>query len=250
MKVQIAPPLPDLGNFRVIHANQGEPMRYFGRLLENDPRLKGRVLDVGCGKRSPTFPVIADIVKQFGQHDGVDPSPGIQNHPDLKERWEGEFETAEIPSGEYDAIFSFWTLEHLVAPDPFFQKAFDVLKPGGVLYAFTPHAHHPFAWMVRLVQIINLKRQYQRLLRETANVYPAYYRVNSLRVIRDSAGKAGFSELDFHYVPSTHWDSYFPRGLKWLPHLYDRLIGVRFHRAGQLIALRLEKSGDVAGKSS
>lgn len=241
MKLTIAPPHPYLGRFDQLDRERGEATRYYIEWVGSDPRMKGRVLDVGSGGDYPTPKVVRALLEQCGQHDGVDPNPAIANHPALTERWCAPIEEAPLPAEAYDAMFSFWVAEHIRDPDRFAKQAIHTLKPGGVFYAFTPHALHPFPLAVRMLQMINLKRLAKRRMIQQEKVFPAYYRMNRLGSIARAAERAGFAAAEFHYLPSVQWDHYFPRPLRFLPNLYDRLIGVRFQRAAQVIAYRLEK---------
>jgi SAM-dependent methyltransferase len=239
---RIAPPHPLLGNYRALDEGRHLQARYFASLVGNDPRLRGRVLDVGCGANFPRFEDIRNVISQVpAQLDGIDPLPGIAEHPGLTERWCGEFETTELPPETWDVIFTFWVAEHVRDGRAFFRQAHRVLKPGGVLYAMTPHSLHPFAIAVRLVELLRLKTLFQRRSERSINPYPAYYRINRVGTVMRAAAEAGFSEAEFHYLPTTQWQMYFPRAIRFLPRVYDRLFGCRLQRASQVIAYRVEK---------
>lgn len=219
--------------------------RAFAELLSGAPQLKGRVLDIGCGGGLPD--ALGRLRGQFGTLDGVDPDPAVATHPLLQRRWHGTLESSDVPAESYDLAYSYNVLEHLAEPAPFLDKVSRVLKPGGVFYALTPNAVHPFAVLSRGIEVIGLKG-YARSklgLAETGqmrvNDYPAYYRCNSPRAVRKAMRGSGFSRASFYFHPCVQWDNYFPAWLRWAPHAYDFALGSRITPLMQVFMFRLEK---------
>jgi SAM-dependent methyltransferase len=56
---------------------------------------------------------------------------------------------SEPPSGAFDAVSCFETIEHLTLPEAcaLLEGAARVLRPGGRLYVSTPNIHHPWAYL-------------------------------------------------------------------------------------------------------
>lgn len=213
--------------------------REFCRRLGAEPGLNGKVLDIGCGSDLPLGMLSLKTRLQTVDLDGVDPTPGVMSHPLLRRRWQGEFETAPIPDGEYDVAYAYNVVEHIREADSFFARLRRVLKPGGVFWALTPHGAHPFAAAVRLVQVLKLKHGIA-MRNKGVNDYPAYYRLNTPSKVAKAAERNGFANAEFVHVPCMQWDRYFPRPLRGLPHLYDRLFGLNFRRASLLLMYRLQ----------
>jgi SAM-dependent methyltransferase len=241
-EVRVAAPHPLLGRFAELNADRYAPHRVFAELLESDPRMTRRVLEVGCGGDLPAIDRVGAVLRACERHDGVEPDPAVEDHPHLAERWCALFEDAPVPAETYDALLAFWVVEHIEAAVPFLKKAYDVLKPGGVVYAYTPHALHPFAAITRAIQTLGLKGGWRRAAAHKINDYPAYYRMNRVKSVARAARAAGFARADFHLVPCMQWDHYFPRPLRFVPHLYDRMIGIRYRGAGLIFIFRLEKA--------
>ena len=244
IRIVIAPPHPLTGRFRELDRNRQGPHAEFAEMLRRDDRMRGRVLDVGCGCDWPESEPIRRVLQECGRLDGVEPAPCVADHPGLTDRFCARFEDAGVSPGAYDALFTFFVAEHIERAGPFLAKAHEALRPGGVMYAYTPHALHPFALISRTIQAVKMKRTWRRRSAAKINEYPAYYRVNRVGSVARAAGDAGFASAEFHYLPCVQWDGYFPRPLRVLPHLYDRLIGIRFRRAAQLLIFKLEKAGD------
>ena len=208
-----------------------------------DPRVRGTVLDVGCGPDGPTIPHYFPVYRLPARLEGVDPMPGAEANPWADRAWRAEFDHAPIPAGRYDALVAVNVVEHVVNPATFLRQAFRVLKPGGRIYAVTPNGVHPFAPSVRLVQALGLKGWMVKDRGSGFNAYPAYYRLNSRRSVTRHGTRAGFAAARFVHLPNTQWAMYFPRVLRVLPWAFDAAIGTRVPVAFQMLLWSLEKPG-------
>lgn len=211
----------------------------YADLLGAEPGIRGTVLDVGCGPgfHGHTLSVLANMPVAV---DGLDPSAEVHQHPHLRHRWRGEFESLadEIAGEGYDLAYTFNVVEHIREARPFFESVRKVLKPGAVFWAMTPNGGHPFTWISRFVEVVGAKLFYARR-HEGVNQYPAYYRLNKPSQVLRAIEGLGFRSAEFHYLPGG-WDNYFPRGLKWAPKLVDWLVCNRFHRRHLILFYRLE----------
>ena len=235
----------EMPSWRELDSDRSSYQRYFAGLLLGSPRLKGRVLDIGCGGRLNAC--LSVLVGRFESLDGVDPDPKVLEHPLLRNRWNGPFESCPAPAGAYDLAYSFNVLEHIARPRPFFEKVARVLKTGGEFWALTPNSLHPFAAISRSIEIIGLKGLARKLIGAndlglmSVNDYPAYYRCNTARaVIRQTRGLP-FRSACFYHHPCLQWDTYFPRFCRWAPRLFDYLAGTRFPLVMQTFILGLER---------
>ena len=234
-------------SYRDLMADRSGFQRAFCRTLLDEPGLKGRVLDIGCG--GGVQKALETVAERCGQLDGVDQAPEVLRHPRLHGRWHGPFEESGIPHAAYDLAYAYNVVEHISRGRPFFRKVRDILKPGGVFWALTPHARHPFALLARAVEVARLKHFSRDCLRDrdtgryAVNNYPAYYRLNSRPQVARAVTGLGFASLTIHYYPCMQWDTYFPRWLRWAPHLYDYLFGVRVRPLMQILAYRLQVEG-------
>jgi len=238
-----APPHRFTGRFSELDTQRDCFHSEYAELLNADSRLRGRVLDVGCGDDHPKVPALRDVLMHASRVDGVDPMPSITDHPHLTSRWCGAFEEVDVPAAAYDAVFTFWVVEHISDPRRFREQSARVLKPGGRLYALTASSLHPFAWISRGVQSLNLKSKWRRMSRAKVNDYPAYYRLNRPGRVAKFARLAGFDELEIWRIPCRQWDTYFPRSLRFAPHLYDRAIGCRIPGGAQVLVFRATMPG-------
>lgn len=103
-------------------------------LAEFFPALKGRMLDVGCGRKpyQSLVPASAYI--------GVDIESEVTRRLGAADVF---YDGRTLPFGDasFDAVLCSQVLEHVFTPDEFLREIRRVLRPGGVLLLATP-----FAW--------------------------------------------------------------------------------------------------------
>ncbi len=238
MIVQSVGPTPS-GGFRRLLLDRRGFQQAFADLVLQDPGLAGRILNIGCsGQMDPAWARIA-AASPTGQMDGVDPDPAVIRHPALMQRWHGLMEDADIPSAAYDLAYAYNVVEHVSDARRFFACVHRVLKPGATFWGLTPHGHHPFCKITRLVETLGLKRQAAKR-NAHVNQYPSYYRLNTASQILRATEGIGFAVVRFYYLPSVQWDTYFPSRFRWAPHMYDFLIGTRFRWSSLVFAFSLQ----------
>ncbi len=228
----------DFGSMRQQSAQRDRFQKRFRELLFAEPQLRGRVLDIGCGGGFP--PPLSGIEKLSERIDGVDASDAVMSHPSLCERWQSPFETAPIPSDAYDLAYAYNVVEHIQNPAPFFLALLRVLKPGGVFWALTPYGPHPFCRLSRSIEVLGGKAWFAKR-NAGVNDYPAYYRLNAIRSVAAGAETAGFASAAFYRFPCVNWNMYFPGALRWVPYLYDSLLGTRISSCMQILAFRISR---------
>jgi len=213
----------------------------YAELLAMEPSISGRVLDIGCGHS--LNPTLTRIIEKIGQLDGVDPFPMVEPPPHLVNRWSCSLEAIPVDHDSYDMAYSYNVVEHVEDIDSFLKKTTEIIKPGAVYWSMSPNAHHPFTWVTRVAQMIRLKTHYVKKLNQTANDYPAYYRVShDTRILKTiDRLKLPISEVDFYYVPNVQWDSYFPVPLRPIAKWIDRLLPPRSRKRSFIFMFRLKK---------
>ena len=115
----------------------------------------------------------------------------------------------------FDLIYSWAVLEHVEHPQPLFDELYRVLKPGGWFCAWTPNRFGYFALGAQMIPeslhglvLKRLGQIGQANNRKEKDVFPQFYRVNSLSQIRKIAGKR-FSNHSFYTFgpPAYHANS-------------------------------------------
>jgi SAM-dependent methyltransferase len=229
----------------ILDADRSGFQDYFVQLLLESPGLKGRVLDIGCGRNLPT--ALQELAGQYGTIDGIDPDPAIAMHPLLSHRWNSPFETSAVPESNYDLAYAYNVLEHIADPRAFFSKVCGVLKENGVFWALTPNGHHPFPVLSRSIERLGLKGMARRRIGRDesgamrVNDYPAYYRCNTSRSVLSAIRGLGFQSATFFHYPCVQWDTYFPSWLRWSPRAWDLALGTRFTTLMQILIIKLDK---------
>ena len=168
-----------------------------------------KVLEVGCGRGDVApFPWLEFPGVELT---GLDTDPAASVNPFLarfvgpseKRRWPLESET-------FDLVVCRYVLEHVDDPATFLGNIQRVLKKGGSFVSLTPNAWHPQILAARLLPLW-LKR---RILQATKGirgdqVFPTFYRLNSLPRIAHLARRHGFEVsalLTKEFVPSNYLD--------------------------------------------
>lgn len=252
MDVVFGPTPPLMGKHKALAANTDAPYEYLIRCIKDDPRLRGRMIDVGCGEwpPGPVTKVLYPLYQLAAELDGIDPFPGVKDHPWLTHAWVGDFgENCPVPSNTYDTALAINVVEHLADPLPFLRGIQRVLKPGGMFIATTPSSRHPFAWCVRAIERAGLKHAAAKR-HDNVNDYPAYYRCNSTAQVTRLAKAAGFVKVSFFHHPAVNWRQHLPTALRPAGYLYDELIGIRSRGLAQQCMFILEKAGSEAGPAS
>jgi SAM-dependent methyltransferase len=215
--------------------------RIYGIYLSSEAGVSGRVLDIGCGHGvNPSFHIFAD---RLGQLDGVDPFPAIEPPKHLSNRWNCVLEEIPVSASTYDMAYSYTVVEHVKDIGPFLKKAIEIIKPGAAYWSMSPNARHPFTWVTRIVQRLGLKNNYRKTVNPLANDYPAYYKLSNDAKILNAVNcmRLPVSRIDFYYIPNVHWDHYFPKRLRSIPHILDRIIILRKPKMSFIFMFRIQK---------
>lgn len=194
---------PSIG--RRVHASLARAMR------EAEAASPGavRVLDAGCGRKSP----LAKFRQRIARLVGVDIHPPASPIP-----WLDEFAVtdlcradASVPGEGFDIVLSNFTLEHFADPDAALANFHRWLRPGGTLVITTVNRRHPFVdAYLRLPD--PLRRRFQPILKASAaDAHPLVGVCNDPRAVRRALERAGFEDVRMELVPNLarswgrHW---------------------------------------------
>lgn len=215
--------------------------RLYADFLAGEPSLSGKVIDIGCGHG--TNPTLERIRHLLGHVDGVDPFPVVQPHPLIRERWTCALEDLPAAASSYDMAYSYNVIEHVDNPNIFLRKAVELIKPNSCYWSLSPNTWHPFSIAVRLLQAVKLKNAYRNMIAPQSNNYPAHYKLCSaarvLRAIKEE--RLDVAKIDFYYTHCVQWDTFFPRSLRFVPHLIDSSLILRTHLLANIFMFRIQK---------
>jgi SAM-dependent methyltransferase len=160
------------------------------------------VVDFGCGRGEYRDDTVAfrrelRILKgKVSRVIGIDADEAAASNPFLDEfhlispsstRW-------PLDAASVDLCICDQVMEHIERPDDFFSECRRILRPGGYLCIRTPNSRGYIALVSRLVP----DRLHARLLtrvqssRKEEDVFPTYYRCNTIRTLRSMLSRHGF----------------------------------------------------------
>ncbi len=170
------------------------------------------VLDVGCGRGAGLMEdsvayrrKLRDLRGGRGEERrviGLDVDPDAAQNPGLNEFHRIDGVSAwPVPDESIDLIVSDFVLEHIDNPEAFFAEAARVLKPGGVFCARTPNR---IGYVGLVASLIPNSRHVQVLKvaqedRKEMDVFPTYYRVNTVWAVRRVLKQAGLEGIAYGY---------------------------------------------------
>jgi SAM-dependent methyltransferase len=150
------------------------------------------VLEVGCGKGLST-------PYSWNEHPGVtlvgiDPDPDARQNPQLDDFSLLTDELAwPVEDGRFDMVIARYVLEHVFAPDAFFESVFKALKPNGVFLFLTPNLRHPAMAASGLIPHA-IKTRFLSFAKgmQDDDVFPSHYRMNVRRELEKLGREHGF----------------------------------------------------------
>jgi SAM-dependent methyltransferase len=216
-------------------------------ILEDALRLHPQptLLDIGCGKGFDTdIPLQQSLVRAAGRYIGIEPDSAVTPGDYITEVHRCLLEEAPLVAGSVDVAFAVMVLEHVPKPQSFWDKLHEVLKPGGVFWGFTMDARHWFCAASLFLDRMQFKDLYLTYLlgrrgSQRYENYPVHYRCNTPEHMRRYARRFHSCEC-INFARIGQINSYFPRPLRGLASLVDRLAIAR-RRPGTLLAVRAVK---------
>ena len=159
-----------------------------------------RVLDAGCGRKSP----LAPFRERIDWFSGVD-----QHTPEPAVPWLDEFIVADlcdpgasVGSEPYDVVLSNFTLEHFRDPPVAIANFQRWLRPGGMLVLTTVNRRHPFVALY-LGAPRPIRDRVQPLVKASpADAHRLVGACNDPAAIRSALAVAGFATIRLETVPN------------------------------------------------
>lgn len=109
-------------------------------------RRNNRFLDVGCGSGI----LIKAALKENWEAEGIEVSRSsveFLRKENIKV-FEGELAAANFPENSFDVVAAIEILEHIEEPGKIIDEIYRILRPGGLLWATTPHGRGASARML------------------------------------------------------------------------------------------------------
>ena len=168
--------------------------------LDRLVRPETRWLDVGCGHQVLPSWLAAkerELVARCAQVVGLDSdADAISKHQTITNVYKGDAEQLPFPDVSFDLVTANMVLEHVAEPKRVFSEVARVLASGGKLLLHTPNVYGYPTILARMVPR-PMRLVGARILdgRKACDVYPTYYRANSMKRLRElSAEKFTIAE--------------------------------------------------------
>lgn len=158
------------------------------------------VLDVGCGRgiyhqdlviSRRNLRILKGKVKKVI---GIDVDPSAKDNPCIDEFLLLDSDSWPVEDVSVDFVVCDNVLEHIKDPDPFFKEANRVLRRGGYLGIRTSNSWNYIALFSRLIP----NKYHSKVTavvqdsRKKEDVFPTYYRCNTILKIRSLMNRYGF----------------------------------------------------------
>lgn len=218
--------------------NRPSYMQHYSRQLDACLHGARSAIHLGAGGKDPATLTSVDLhqIRVYA----VDPSAASLSrnpNPNKIVAWGDRIPLAD---GSIDVIFSEHVMEHVRDPGATLAEAYRLLRPGGVLLWVAPNLWSysglltyltPFWFHVfvnRLLEPISERQAF-------TDVFPTYFRINSLASIRRIARRSGF-EIEELYTAADcpHYTQFLP-----LVHQLLLLVHVVLDRVDWLAPFRL-----------
>jgi ubiquinone/menaquinone biosynthesis C-methylase UbiE len=176
---------------------------YYLDVLRREIPLRCKWLDIGCGHQ--LFAAwMADEERELASRAqeiiGIDlDATGIAKHKSLHLRVVGNLEKLPFPNNRFDVVTANMVIEHIEHPDIVLAEVFRVLRNGGTFIFHTPNRDSfQNAILRNLPQAIKLKLALILEGRNEEDVFPTYYRLNSVKDIKSLSARYSFDvkEID------------------------------------------------------
>jgi SAM-dependent methyltransferase len=165
-------------------------------------------LDLGCGHELlPPWRLEQErgLVKRPKVLVGLDYDyDSLKRHTTIQNRIRGDISHLPFGGDIFDLVTSNMVFEHLQKPEEQLEEIFRILKPGGVLVFHTPNSISYGPVLARLVPE-SLKGRLIWLLerRKEDEVFPAYYRINTQKLVTRLAESVGFEVATLRLIMSS-----------------------------------------------
>jgi SAM-dependent methyltransferase len=181
---------------------------YYLDVLRREIPLHCRWLDIGCGHQlfgSWMTDEERELASRAQEFIGIDlDQAGIAKHQNLHFRVIGNLEKMPFPSGRFDVVTANMVIEHIERPDLVFAEVSRVLRNGGTFIFHTPNRNSLHNTILRkLPQAIKNKLAQILEGRKEEDIFPAYYRANTVKEISRLCSRYSFDAKTIDLFSST-----------------------------------------------
>jgi ubiquinone/menaquinone biosynthesis C-methylase UbiE len=189
------------------------PKRVYEAALDRHVRHGATWLDIGCGRTLSGDPELnEELTRRAGLIVGCDRDPHLQRHATVRDLTLCDASELPFESGTFDVVTASMVAEHLKDPEKVFAEVARVSRPNGLFIVFTPNKFN-YAMMVARATPYSFHLFYKRLTHYLNrgswesfedDVFPTYYRANSVSRLRGLMGGAGFEDVEVTRLSMAH----------------------------------------------
>ena len=188
------------------YKNSFHPYRIFQEEVEINLKDKSNILDIGCGRHTEVLSSLSKNEKM--NFYGIDCVDFIGNNNKQIFLIQNDASNISFKNDSFDVIISRSVIEHLENPFIVFREINRVLKSKGKFIFLTPNLYD-YASIISKIIPNKFHNTIVRLTegRDEDDTFPAYYRANTYRSIKNVSEQTGFNILNFDYLGQ--YPSYF-----------------------------------------
>ncbi len=129
-------------NFIDIPFSKGNLDRYIARkvilqsLTAVLPLLRGKFLDIGCGKMPYKKFILSDSA--VGEYQGIDIESALEYDKDVVPDYYWDGSEMPLEASSYDSAMATEVMEHVPEPDRFLKEVYRILKDDGTFFLTVP----------------------------------------------------------------------------------------------------------------
>lgn len=189
-------------------------------------------LDIGCGRRICADESLnAELPRRVRMAVGCDRDPHLSRHSSIKHLVLCDAAALPFRSGVFTLVTASMVAEHLEQPQQVFDEVRRISRPGGCFVVFTPNRFN-YGMLVAAVTPYRFHLLWKKCMHFLArgewrdfsdDVFPTWYRANSLGALRRLLARAEFRTERLQYLSLAHSFG-FVRPLYILSLLFERLI--------------------------
>ncbi len=183
--------------------------RRYAEMLSSTVPRECAWLDVGCGRQLlPEWACpLAQQTELAGRAAllvGVDVDPAIWEHNLIRLRIVALAPELPFRDATFDLVTANMVVEHLEDPHSVLVEIRRILKPGGTFVFHTPNRRHFLVAAAHWIPA-RIKRKLVHWIegREECDVFPTFYRLNTIADIRRAAARAGMEVRELRLVGSS-----------------------------------------------
>jgi ubiquinone/menaquinone biosynthesis C-methylase UbiE len=166
-----------------------------------------KVLDIGCGRKS-------DIGRYLKDHDthalihGADLDEYSLQNADVDELFICDAADMHFANDTYNVVFSQFLLEHVQDSQKTIDSIARVTAPGGLVTLIIPNPTSPESTVAKLTPYsfhLFFKREIQKYDNVSEDTFPTVFAFKSVANLEEEMARAGFTDIQAHYVPEMYF---------------------------------------------